>query len=206
MKTNSFHPIFYIITRSFVLRWTMVHWKLIYLGDFVDGKILSFEYSYILCKNSMLVSIAQEILLLESYNEEIRDFKIFLKGFDRIHGQKFVAAIESGHPVYRMHDVVDESAGGSGNREIRVRKLYGNTYTPKSRMCYFWSYNNSRTLSIFNRRMVEVLLYSIYGLLKSLGNGIRQGFLAVSNSYSNLSSIRYSSNFLPLSVNRYIFK
>lgn len=28
-------------------------------------------------------------------------------------------AIEPGHPVYRMRDVVDESAGGSGIREIR---------------------------------------------------------------------------------------
>lgn len=37
----------------------------------------------------------------------------------RFHGVESLAAMEPGHIVYRMRDVVDESAGGSGIREIR---------------------------------------------------------------------------------------
>lgn len=96
------------------------------------------------------------------------DFGIFLKNIGYTYwiesAGRNLTAIEPGHPVYCMRDVVDESAGGSGIREIRP-ETFRKYVCQKAGCATFGATIIVERLSMFNRRTVEVLQSYIYSLL-----------------------------------------
>lgn len=76
-----------------------------------------------------------------------------------------LAAIELGHPVYRMRDVVDESADGSGIREIHP-ETFRKYVRQKAGCATFGAMIIVERLSIFNRTRWK--FYSLQSTVYSL--------------------------------------